>query len=221
MKISNCLCRLYRKHRMVEPNYYEILGVSKNSDAVVIQAAYKALMRKYHPDINKDINSHEKSVLINEAFEILNDSEKRIQYDINIDQCNNKSQFIHDENEQNQYNNEDYFNAEIEYMQVCEIVFSSKRASASWIQRKMGIGYNTAARFIERMEFDGLISPSNDVGYREVYDIEIAKKIALNEEISNDIYRSNNRHMVKSKNFSILGKLMQFYRSSWGIHPPK
>ena len=34
-------------------NYYEILGVSKNSETEVITAAYKAMMRKYHPDTNK------------------------------------------------------------------------------------------------------------------------------------------------------------------------
>ena len=55
------------------------------------------------------------------------------------------------------------------YRQVCQLVFESQKASASWIQRQMGVGYNTAAKWIERMEEDGLVGPANHVGRREIY----------------------------------------------------
>ena len=55
------------------------------------------------------------------------------------------------------------------YRQVCQLVFESQKASASWIQRQMGVGYNTASKWIERMESDGLVGPSNHVGRREIY----------------------------------------------------
>ena len=42
------------------------------------------------------------------------------------------------------------------------------RASTSLIQRHLQIGYNRAARLIERMEADGVISPANHAGKREV-----------------------------------------------------
>ena len=58
---------------------------------------------------------------------------------------------------------------ERKYRQVCQIVFESQKASASWIQRQMGVGYNTAAKWIERMEADGLVGPANHVGRREIY----------------------------------------------------
>ena len=58
---------------------------------------------------------------------------------------------------------------ERKYRQVCQIVFESQKASASWIQRQMGVGYNTASKWIERMEADGLVGPSNHVGRREIY----------------------------------------------------
>jgi S-DNA-T family DNA segregation ATPase FtsK/SpoIIIE len=58
---------------------------------------------------------------------------------------------------------------ERKYRQVCQIVFESQKASASWIQRQMGVGYNTAAKWIERMEEDGLVGPANHVGRREIY----------------------------------------------------
>lgn len=58
---------------------------------------------------------------------------------------------------------------ERKYRQVCQLVFESQKASASWIQRQMGVGYNTASKWIERMEADGLIGPPNHVGRREIY----------------------------------------------------
>jgi len=55
------------------------------------------------------------------------------------------------------------------YRQVCQLVFESQKASASWLQRQMGVGYNTASKWIERMEADGLVGPANHVGRRDIY----------------------------------------------------
>ena len=59
--------------------------------------------------------------------------------------------------------------AERKYRQACQIVFENQKASGSWLQRQMGVGYNTAAKWIERMEGEGLVGPANHVGRREVY----------------------------------------------------
>ncbi|MDE2406202.1 MAG: DNA translocase FtsK 4TM domain-containing protein [Sphingomonadales bacterium] len=58
---------------------------------------------------------------------------------------------------------------ERKYRQACHIVFESQKASTSWLQRQLGVGYNTAAKWIERMEQDGLVGPANHVGRREIY----------------------------------------------------
>ncbi len=58
---------------------------------------------------------------------------------------------------------------ERKYRQVCQLVFENQKASASWIQRQMSVGYNTASKWIERMEADGLVGPANHVGRREIY----------------------------------------------------
>lgn len=58
---------------------------------------------------------------------------------------------------------------ERKYRQACQIVFESQKASTSWLQRQMGVGYNTAAKWIERMENDGFVGPANHVGRREIY----------------------------------------------------
>lgn len=60
---------------------YETLGVSKSASADEIKKAYRRLARKYHPDINKEPGAEEKFKEINAAYEILNDENKRKQYD--------------------------------------------------------------------------------------------------------------------------------------------
>jgi len=54
------------------------------------------------------------------------------------------------------------------YDKALAIVYSEGKASTSFIQRHLQIGYNRAARLIERMEKDGIVSPANHVGKREV-----------------------------------------------------
>ena len=55
-----------------------------------------------------------------------------------------------------------------QYRRACQIVFESQKASTSWIQRQLRIGYNSAARIIDRMEEDGYVSAPNHIGRREV-----------------------------------------------------
>jgi len=58
---------------------------------------------------------------------------------------------------------------ERKYRQACQIVIENQKASGSWLQRQMGVGYNTAAKWIERMESEGLVGPANHVGGREIF----------------------------------------------------
>jgi DnaJ-class molecular chaperone len=63
-------------------DYYKILGVDKNASQKDIQKAFRRLARKYHPDVNpNDKSAEEKFKEINEANEVLSDSEKRRRYD--------------------------------------------------------------------------------------------------------------------------------------------
>ena len=60
-------------------NYYEILEVSENASKEVIEKAYKALAKKYHPDLNKENpkEAEAKMKQLNEAYEVLIDENKR------------------------------------------------------------------------------------------------------------------------------------------------
>lgn len=63
-------------------DYYAVLGVAKTAGTEEIRKAFRALARKYHPDVAKDKKSaEEKFKEINEAYEVLGDPEKRRKYD--------------------------------------------------------------------------------------------------------------------------------------------
>ena len=81
---------------------------------------------------------------------------------------------VTEEPEDGGFNFEDEFTAsdnpeERKYRQACQIVIENQKASGSWLQRQMGVGYNTAAKWIERMESEGLVGPANHVGRREIF----------------------------------------------------
>ncbi|MGH6865923.1 MAG: DNA translocase FtsK 4TM domain-containing protein [Methyloceanibacter sp.] len=54
------------------------------------------------------------------------------------------------------------------YDQAVAIVLRDRKASTSYVQRRLGIGYNRAATVVERMEKEGLIGPANHAGKREI-----------------------------------------------------
>jgi curved DNA-binding protein len=63
-------------------DYYNILGVSRNASTEEIRKAYRKLAMQYHPDRNPgDKQSEERFKEINEAYQVLNDSQKRAHYD--------------------------------------------------------------------------------------------------------------------------------------------
>ncbi len=63
-------------------DYYEVLGVGKNADDTEIKKAYRALAKKYHPDVNPgNAEAEAKFKEASEAYAVLSDPDKRRQYD--------------------------------------------------------------------------------------------------------------------------------------------
>ncbi len=67
---------------MPERDYYEVLGVDRDATPDAIKKAYRALARKYHPDVNPGDKTAESSFKeVQQAYDILSDKEKRANYD--------------------------------------------------------------------------------------------------------------------------------------------
>eukprot|EP01024_Parvocaulis_polyphysoides_P015714 TRINITY_DN16929_c1_g1_i1.p1 TRINITY_DN16929_c1_g1~~TRINITY_DN16929_c1_g1_i1.p1 ORF type:complete len:406 (+),score=61.69 TRINITY_DN16929_c1_g1_i1:38-1255(+) len=62
-------------------SYYDVLGVSQNAAKKDIKSAYRQKARKYHPDVNKSSDAVERFKEISEAYEVLQDDQKRQIYD--------------------------------------------------------------------------------------------------------------------------------------------
>ena len=62
-------------------DYYKVLGVTKNDSQEDIRKAFRKKAMDYHPDRNKSSDAPEKFKEINEAYQVLSDTEKRSQYD--------------------------------------------------------------------------------------------------------------------------------------------
>ena len=73
---------IYSSNLYAASTYYEILGVPKNATLDDIKKARKELLLQYHPDRNPSEEALEMSKLINQAYEVLSDSERRQRYDL-------------------------------------------------------------------------------------------------------------------------------------------
>jgi DnaJ-class molecular chaperone len=62
-------------------DYYEILGVTRSASEAELKSAYRKLALKWHPDRNKEAGAEAKFKEINEAYEVLSNSDKKAKYD--------------------------------------------------------------------------------------------------------------------------------------------
>ncbi len=79
-------------------DFYKILQVHHSAETEVIESAYKRLCKKYHPDINRTIFAEEKMKLINLAYSVLANQEKRYSFHIEWMKRNSKQQMNHCDN---------------------------------------------------------------------------------------------------------------------------
>lgn len=68
-------------HRADERDYYTILQVDPRAEPEVIEAAYRRLSRKYHPDVNGRPDAGLRMRELNEAYDVLSDPDRRAAYD--------------------------------------------------------------------------------------------------------------------------------------------
>lgn len=98
---------------------------------------------------------------------IKSEGEPKYVSDVTEGELNSKDTPVFDKGEMGKENGDDDL-----YNQAVAIVRADKKASTSYIQRKLRLGYNRAAILIERMEDEGIVTPPDRVGRREVIGVD-------------------------------------------------
>ncbi len=65
-------------------NYYDILGVDKHADDARIKRAFRTRAKQLHPDVNRGVRAKKDFQMVNEAYQILSDVNKRRIYDMRL-----------------------------------------------------------------------------------------------------------------------------------------
>ena len=86
IKLKTSIFKTINSTRLYSKDYYLELDLKRTASKREIKQAYYRLSKKYHPDINNEPNASEKFKSINEAYEILGDERKKLEYDMSIKQ---------------------------------------------------------------------------------------------------------------------------------------
>ncbi|KAL5572764.1 hypothetical protein UlMin_022361 [Ulmus minor] len=81
--VIRCCNKKAGERKRTRKNYYELLGISVDSDSRKIKEAYRKLQKKYHPDIAGQ-EGHEYTLTLNEAYKVLMTEDLRRKYDASI-----------------------------------------------------------------------------------------------------------------------------------------
>lgn len=73
-----------REKKANKKTAYDVLGIEPTATQVEIKKAYKAMVKKYHPDHNTSKNATTQFRMIKKAYDLLNDEEKKAEYDANL-----------------------------------------------------------------------------------------------------------------------------------------
>ncbi len=66
---------------MTPPSYYDTLQITAKASQTEVKQAYRRLVKRFHPDQNPELDSHDQVAQINQAYEVLSDPETRRRYD--------------------------------------------------------------------------------------------------------------------------------------------
>lgn len=164
----------------MEKNYYEILEIDKKASPEIVEKAYKILVKKYHPDLQKGEQKQkceEKLKIINEAYEIISNPEKRAKYNIEIekeqytkeDDFYSNTQYPPEDNynsyqNNTQQNSESYKQPQQNYQNLDELVKQARRQAEYERQYNQQIN-----RAVNQAYHDAYIQDLKNRGYKIKY----------------------------------------------------
>ena len=164
----------------MKENYYDILEVNKNASQEIVDKAYKILVKKYHPDLKEENLKNkfeEKIKKINEAYDILSDSEKRKNYDLFLKEneiSTEKYNKLYNENitlkkQLNDLNNE--------LLNFKNIIYNKKN---NYSDNRNNTSYNFNSQKINTNYYNNSNNKNNSINYFFNYFVYILKKIIKN-----------------------------------------
>ncbi len=132
-------------------NYYEILEVSKSASDEVIKSAYRTLVKKYHPDMNREnIRDCEECMkVINEAYSVLSDPRQKKLYDAKINITRPESQRTYASSQPTQQN-PSYSNSATKRCVYCNTPINSSENLCTNCQEIMQQRYEESINQIRR-----------------------------------------------------------------------
>ena len=187
-------------------NYYHILGLSFESkpENSLINAAYKALVKLYHPDVYKgDKKSLKRKISeINEAYDTLSDNKKREDYDKNLKkiQIDKSFQFTDDE-----FEDKDLFNSKYidEDWEIALLVYPElEKIKENLLKYSLKLSFQFQFYLLETKEFNKLTNVES-----RFIDAFLERKFGISLEI-----KSLSRFLIENnykKNAKYLNKLIQ------------
>lgn len=138
-------------------NYYELLNVKPTASKAEIKAAYKSLIKKYHPDIYKGDKTfaERKTKEINTAFDVLEDPAKRAEYDASIAPKVNYNDYYSNYNTTSSRYNTYGTASRARYSEPSKYSpYSNRRKQAQAEQYKSGVKASSNASYTEKVIFN-------------------------------------------------------------------
>lgn len=166
--------------------HYDNLQVARNASDRVIRAAYKSLAQEWHPDKHPNNRQEAERILkiINNAYNVLSNPEKRKLHDEWIDrQVNDKTNQSRDFSEKTYENHVDFAcDTDPIFGDAARFVVKTQKASVKIIQNQFKITRDHAETIINELERLGIIGPKNSRGDHKVYAPSADEDEAKNKE---------------------------------------
>ena len=162
----------------MDKNYYEILEVDRNASPEIIDKAYKTLAKKYHPDLQDDIHKKEAEEtfkIINEAYEVLSNPEKRALYDQKIENT-----FVSQDKYDEMYQQNQVLKNKLNNLQQNIYNKNTYSQNANTVNNNTNMNYNSAntqnsyqnvqaEQYRKNLEYEQQVNQARQQAYHDAY----------------------------------------------------
>lgn len=160
----------------MEKNYYDILQINRNASPEIIEKAYKVLAKKYHPDLQPEDNKKQAETIlkeINEAYEVLSNSEKKATYDaMLLEKEQDASKTFKEESTASSYDSipyEAYGKEELFRHQQEQLQREQNLAYEEQLQRQQNLVYEQELQHQQNLAYEQELQQARAKAYHDAY----------------------------------------------------